>query len=55
MDKGKAAEWYRKAADQGHAEAQFKLGKMYATGNGVEKDEGKAAEWHRKAAAQTDL
>ena len=30
-----AASWYRKAAEQGHAEAQNNLGIMYAKGWGV--------------------
>jgi len=47
-----AAEWYRKAAEQGHAEAQYKLGFMYQNGRGVKKDDKQAAEWYRKAAAQ---
>lgn len=34
----KAAEWFRKAADQGHAEAQYELGIMYRNGHGVEKN-----------------
>ena len=31
-------DWYRKAAEQGNAQAQFQLGYMYFTGNGVNKD-----------------
>jgi len=41
-----------KAADQGNAEAQVTLGKMYETGNGVSKDDEQAATWYRKAAEQ---
>ena len=29
MNYKKAIEWYEKAAEQGHAEAQFNLGLMY--------------------------
>jgi TPR repeat protein len=29
-----AAKWYRKAADQGNAEAQYRLGDIYYTGKG---------------------
>jgi len=47
-----AVEWYRKAADQGDAGAQFSLGFMYANGHGVPKDEGEAVKWYRKAADQ---
>jgi TPR repeat protein len=44
--------WYRKAADQGDAVAQFNLGYMYAYGRGVAKDEAEAVKWYRKAADQ---
>jgi hypothetical protein len=30
-----AARWYRKAADQGHAQAQNNLGTMFEQGRGV--------------------
>lgn len=33
-----AAEWYRKAADQGNADGEFGLGQMYLKGEGVQKD-----------------
>ena len=33
-----AARWYRLAADQGDADAQFNLGAMYAEGQGVPQD-----------------
>ena len=51
-DEREAAEWFRKAAEQGDADAQFSLGAMLVGGRGVEKDEGEAAEWFRKAAEQ---
>ena len=47
-----AAHWYRKAADQGHADAQNNLGVMYYNGEGVRKDSAKAVKWYRKAADQ---
>jgi len=47
-----AVEWYRKAAEQGHADAQFNLGLMYRYGDGVDKNEATAVEWYRKAADQ---
>ena len=47
-----SAKWYRKAADQGHAMAQYNLGVMYSKGQGVEKDEVEAMKWYRKAADQ---
>ena len=33
-----AAEWLKKAAEQGHAEAQSDLGLYYDTGRGVERN-----------------
>lgn len=40
------------AAEQGEAYAQFLLGSMYATGQGVQKDEALAVEWLEKSAQQ---
>ena len=51
-DDAQAAAWYRKAAEQGHAPAQFNLGLMYANGTGVAKDDAQAVSWYRKAAEQ---
>ena len=45
-----AAEWYRKAAEQGYSEAQYNLGMCYEAGRGVEQDDKEAVEWYRKAA-----
>lgn len=42
----------RKAADQGHADAQFNLGFAYAQGQGLPQDCAEAAKWYRKAADQ---
>ena len=39
-------------AEQGHAEAQYNLGSMYAEGRGVPQDYGEATKWFRKAAEQ---
>src|SRR5215467_5458681 len=50
----KAAEWYRKAADQGVADAQARLGVMYAYGQGVPNNDTEAVKWYRKAADQGD-
>ena len=49
QDPVKAATWFRKAAKQGHAEAQFDLGAIYAYTDNVQ-----AASWWRKAADQGD-
>ena len=46
--------WYRLAADQGDAAAQFNLGVMYDNGRGVLKDEAEAVRWYRLAAEQGD-
>jgi hypothetical protein len=51
-DYAAAASWYRKAAEQGDARAQFTLGIMYAKGEGGPQDYAVAASWFRKAAEQ---
>jgi len=48
----KAAMWFRRAADKGHAAAQYNLGIMSYLGQGVEQDYARAAEWFNKAGAQ---
>jgi uncharacterized protein len=50
----KAAEWFRKAAEQGDVEAQCNLGVMFAEGIGVARDYEKSMEWLVKAADQGD-
>lgn len=45
-----AAEWYRKAALQGNAEGEYRLGVCYDWGLGVPKNNLLAVEWYRKAA-----
>ena len=45
-----AVKWYRKAAEQGDAEAQFNLGAMYYQGHGVPEDYPEAVKWYRAAA-----
>ena len=47
-----AVKWFRKAAERGHAEAQFALGACYCDGEGVEKNQTEAVKWFRKAAEQ---
>jgi TPR repeat protein len=42
----------RLKAEKGDADAQSKLGKMYATGEGVAKDPAAAVKWFRAAAEQ---
>ena len=47
-----AVKWFRQAAEQGDAKAQYNLGWCYARGEGVEPDDFEAAKWYRKAAEQ---
>ena len=42
--------WLHKAAEQGHANAQYNLGVMYEDGEGA--DDKEAVKWYRKAADQ---
>ena len=51
-DEREAVEWYRKAAEQGYAQAQFNLGECLRDGRGIAKGEKEAVEWYRKAAVQ---
>ena len=39
-------------AEQGDADAQYKLGVMYASGRGVPQDDAQAVAWYRRAAEQ---
>lgn len=47
-----AVKWYRRAAEQGNAAAQFNLGWMYDDGRGVPEDHAEAVKWYRRAAKQ---
>jgi TPR repeat protein len=51
-DYRKALRLIRPLANDGDAVAQFNLGLMYATGQGVQQDNAAAALWFRKAAEQ---
>lgn len=44
-------EW-QALAEQGHADAQYNLGLLYAKGQGVQKDDVQARQWYEKAAVQ---
>ena len=48
-DYANAALWYRRAAEQGEAEAEISLAACYATGRGVNKDLREAGKWSRQA------
>jgi TPR repeat protein len=54
-DYAEAVKWWRKAAEQGNAQAQHNLGLMYDKGEGVTQDYAEAAKWFRKAAEQGDV
>ncbi len=47
-----AVKWFRKAAENGYADAQNRLGARYSNGQGVIKDEEEAFRWFLKAAEQ---
>ena len=50
-DEAAVAEWYEKAALQGHVESMMKLGQLYYLGgDGVPEDEDEAKKWYKKAA-----
>jgi TPR repeat protein len=51
-DYAKALRLIRPLANDGDASAQFNLGLMYTTGQGVQQDDAAAALWFRKAAEQ---
>jgi hypothetical protein len=51
-DQKQAAYWYQQAADNGHAEAQFNLARLYSSGEGVKRDEEQAARWVSASATQ---
>ena len=51
QDYAEAVKWFRRAADQGLAQAQTKLGAMYSMGDGVTQDYVIAHMWFNIAAA----
>jgi TPR repeat protein len=56
-DYKQAAEWYRKAADEGDVAGEMHLAALYRDGGGkyFPRDMAQAAEWYRKAAEQGDV
>ena len=50
-DDAEAVKWYRKAAEQGNADAQCNLGVMYDLGEGVPEDKVLAYMWWNISAA----
>jgi len=53
-DEEKAVPLYRRAAEQGHSDAQYMLSVCYREGKGVAQDHPQAVQWLRKAAEQGD-
>lgn len=54
-DYGEELESYLKAANDGHAAAQARLGLMYGLGLGVAQDYARAIGWYRRAAEAGEL
>ena len=54
-DYKKAAECFRRAAEQGHVNAQYNIGIMYVRGKGVNQDYEEALKWLHKAAEQGNV
>ena len=52
QDYAQSARWFLRAAEQGHADAQYHLGFMYYFGQGVAHDYAEAGKWFRRAAEQ---
>ncbi len=46
--------WWRLAAAQGHAYAQFNLGNIFENGRGIAQDDAESVRWYCLAAAQGD-
>ncbi|MGE3259322.1 MAG: tetratricopeptide repeat protein [Geobacter sp.] len=51
QDYKQAAKWYQKAADQGHASAQYNLGIVYENGYGITQNYSIAHMWYNIAGA----
>lgn len=43
---------WKPLAEQGNAESQYRLGRLFETGHGVPRNDGEAVEWYRRAAEQ---
>ena len=54
QDYAEAVRWYRLAAQQGYARAQYNLGFMYSNGQGVVQDYVKAHSWYNLSAIKGD-
>lgn len=49
---GKAFSYFQKAAEKGHVNSQYMLGRCYDSGKGIRQDDAEAVKWFRKAAEQ---
>ena len=54
-DTAKAVKWYKRAADLGDVDAQYRMGWCLEHGVGVERDRVKAIEWYTAAAGHGDV
>ena len=54
-DDEQAAYWLNRAAEQGLAPAQYRLGTMFEKGNGVPENPTKARTWYERAASQGNV
>lgn len=52
VDLARAAVWYQRAADLGHAPAQYRLANFYEKGSGLPRDIDAAKKWYQLAAEQ---
>ncbi|MEQ8481862.1 MAG: peptidoglycan-binding protein [Hoeflea sp.] len=52
VDLERAASWYQRAADLGHAPSQYRIANLYEKGSGVERDLPAAKKWYQMAAEQ---
>ena len=50
VDKVESVKWYKLAAEQGDADAQFNLGASYLEGNGIDIDNVEGMKWIKLAA-----
>ena len=55
QDYAQAANWFRKAAEQGNVEAQFNLARLLDSGTGVAVNGVEAAKWYTGPAEQGNL
>jgi hypothetical protein len=55
VNDAEAMAWFRKAADQGHADAANRLASGYQFGMGVAKNDAEAVRWYRKAAERGNV